>query len=1012
MRTNTRFDLRTNMGITSYAQNFEDVILWRALGHIKNGCYIDIGSQDPIVDSISLAFYENGWSGVHVEPTPHYAELLRAQRKGDLVIQAAVGNYSALTRFFEIPNTGISTANADIAEQHRQRGFETNEILVTTVMLADIFVVVQHPEIHWLKIDVEGFEDQVLSSWRESCLRPWVVVVESTLPLTQQESYKQWEHHLIQRKYTFVYFDGLNRFYLAAGHDDLKDSFGPGPNVFDGFSLSGLASAPFCSGVQNTLRSEYALAVEQLRVQRDKVVQQLTDQEKSLLASQQKFDLGEAELKKAQHELVEVRKIHVHETEQQNVFKREYSQRLLTLGKEHDEEVKALLKQSGELERAVNSQLTKAHHQLDSARIEQLKDAREQNDGGNERQHNHQNTLNALRRQHDQQLVELHQHERELNQQILLTRENAMKQEAKVAAKYEDQIQQFRNEQAALGKALNESLRASREQLETVRQLLKDQEHLAIEHDNQIGEFETRLTQAITQRDIAFNAQNTDADEQIARLKVSWVAKEQALINELSAVTTAAQDNRQLLLSSVAKREREFSDNLLAARDVISEQEQRIGQCTELLKNSEKRLAIVIQDCDIALNTQRQASSKEIASLKKNWANAEQVFIWKAAIEAKKALKALKASDSNIHLIASRQIDFEQQLINACKKTTEQKNELSTCQMSLQFLQDKYFGLKQWSEQAQNTLQAELDTAKQKALELTLTLDTVQATLADTQVISNWRLSTQLRKAVQIFAPEKPSNPVAKINNELLLNTTTNINEVDGAFKSDTPHTTENATEPAVDTTLPQPFTTMHQLKVATTSKELLELHDRQFTICAYHTLLGREPDPEGLKYYLNRIRSGYSKISILTQLYISDEGKRYTSKLPGLAKKIEKELRRQIPLLGWLFRLIDGQDGNQATARKLRCIENKLILQNTNSSQQLNRIEESLQQSHELIEKQTQTIQLVIKDANTHDTNIAHLATNKLTEFEAIHELSSRAKTIYFQLTKTALKHSGKYSL
>jgi len=49
-----------------YAQNFEDVMLWRALKHIKNGFYIDIGAWDPVIDSVSNLFYENGWRGINV----------------------------------------------------------------------------------------------------------------------------------------------------------------------------------------------------------------------------------------------------------------------------------------------------------------------------------------------------------------------------------------------------------------------------------------------------------------------------------------------------------------------------------------------------------------------------------------------------------------------------------------------------------------------------------------------------------------------------------------------------------------------------------------------------------------------------------------------------------------------------------------------------------------------------------------------------------------------------------
>ena len=46
------------MSIVSYAQNFEDVMLWRALGQVENGVYIDIGAQHPLIDSVSKAFYE------------------------------------------------------------------------------------------------------------------------------------------------------------------------------------------------------------------------------------------------------------------------------------------------------------------------------------------------------------------------------------------------------------------------------------------------------------------------------------------------------------------------------------------------------------------------------------------------------------------------------------------------------------------------------------------------------------------------------------------------------------------------------------------------------------------------------------------------------------------------------------------------------------------------------------------------------------------------------------------
>ena len=91
----------------SYAQNFEDVMLWRALGLVQRGFYIDIGAQHPRVDSVSRAFYERGWRGVHVEPSEEYAKLLREDRPDDDVLQMAIAERDGVVEFFEIPQTGL-----------------------------------------------------------------------------------------------------------------------------------------------------------------------------------------------------------------------------------------------------------------------------------------------------------------------------------------------------------------------------------------------------------------------------------------------------------------------------------------------------------------------------------------------------------------------------------------------------------------------------------------------------------------------------------------------------------------------------------------------------------------------------------------------------------------------------------------------------------------------------------------------------------------------------------------
>jgi FkbM family methyltransferase len=225
------------MPIVSYAQNLEDVLLWRALQHVGSGVYLDIGAQDPIFDSVSKGFYEQGWRGIHVEPAAQYAELLRRDRPDEPVVHAAVSDHPGMLKFYEIPDTGMSTGSEEIATSVGRRGWKVVETLVAAITLDQIFANIDSDEVHWLKIDVEGFERKVLQGWRKSPYRPWVVVVEAVHPLTHAGTHRAWEHLLLAKGYSFVHFDGLNRYYLSAIHRDLKKHFRYGPCLWDEFLL-------------------------------------------------------------------------------------------------------------------------------------------------------------------------------------------------------------------------------------------------------------------------------------------------------------------------------------------------------------------------------------------------------------------------------------------------------------------------------------------------------------------------------------------------------------------------------------------------------------------------------------------------------------------------------------------------------------------------------------------------------------------------------------------------------
>lgn len=212
-------------------------MLWRVLRSVEEGFYIDVGAWKPDVDSVTLAFYQRGWRGINIEPDAQACAILREARPRDVNLSLAIGEEDGRIAFTAIRDTGLSTLDPTIAAKHVAAGWKTEQRDVEVTTLAKIWAhhVPPGQAVHFLKIDVEGFEKSVLlgNDWRR--FRPWVVVVEATLPGTLVECHSDWEPILLKARYLPVYADGLNRFYVAEERRDLVWAFCYPPNVFDAY---------------------------------------------------------------------------------------------------------------------------------------------------------------------------------------------------------------------------------------------------------------------------------------------------------------------------------------------------------------------------------------------------------------------------------------------------------------------------------------------------------------------------------------------------------------------------------------------------------------------------------------------------------------------------------------------------------------------------------------------------------------------------------------------------------
>jgi hypothetical protein len=127
---------------------------------------------------------------------------------------------------------------------HQREGREVKSYTVPLVTLNSLLEKHRPSgDIHLLSIDVEGAEKAALNGLDRARFRPWLIVLESVLPNRPQVNFAEWENLLLESGYEFVYFDAVNRFYLAKEHLDLKPHFTYPPCVWDNFMDHRLAHA-------------------------------------------------------------------------------------------------------------------------------------------------------------------------------------------------------------------------------------------------------------------------------------------------------------------------------------------------------------------------------------------------------------------------------------------------------------------------------------------------------------------------------------------------------------------------------------------------------------------------------------------------------------------------------------------------------------------------------------------------------------------------------------------------
>ena len=187
------------LNFISYSQFYEDLILYSIFYDVINGFYIDIGANDPNHISVTKAFYNLGWNGINIEPLPEKFRYLLKYRKRDINLNIGVGATKENASFLK------KGAGSKIVNNYSINNKRIMNISIDTMSNICKKYIPIKIDIQFCKIDVEGWEKNVLLGYDFENCRPKVFCIESTYPGTKKPCHQLWEKILLKYDYSFAY---------------------------------------------------------------------------------------------------------------------------------------------------------------------------------------------------------------------------------------------------------------------------------------------------------------------------------------------------------------------------------------------------------------------------------------------------------------------------------------------------------------------------------------------------------------------------------------------------------------------------------------------------------------------------------------------------------------------------------------------------------------------------------------------------------------------------------------
>jgi len=186
-----------------YTQNDEETYIIQSLSSISNGRFLDIGAHDGITFSSTRQLYDNGWSGVYVEPSPDVLPALYKNAGSNCrILPVAIGNSNSSMDFYSSGTDMVGSLSTDHVKLWDPY-VKFNKTTVDVITVDELEKQVGN-QFDFIGIDVEGINLDVFNQFDWNKWNPKCVCVE-------YECYKDYMTSvMINAGYKLIYTSGEN----------------------------------------------------------------------------------------------------------------------------------------------------------------------------------------------------------------------------------------------------------------------------------------------------------------------------------------------------------------------------------------------------------------------------------------------------------------------------------------------------------------------------------------------------------------------------------------------------------------------------------------------------------------------------------------------------------------------------------------------------------------------------------------------------------------------------------